>query len=55
MIGWDIAITQDGPVIIEGNDNMDIDLPQACNERGLLLDILKYLGDLCPQPPKVCK
>ncbi len=30
-IGWDVAITQNGPVIIEGNDNWEISLMQACN------------------------
>lgn len=33
-IGWDIALTTDGPMIIEGNDNWAISLMQACN-RGL--------------------
>ena len=30
-IGWDIGITQDGPVFIEGNDNWEISFLQACN------------------------
>lgn len=30
-IGWDVAITQDGPIIIEGNDNWEISLMQACD------------------------
>lgn len=30
-IGWDIAITADGPIIIEGNDNWEISLNQACD------------------------
>ena len=30
-IGWDIAITEDGPIIIEGNDNWEISLMQACD------------------------
>lgn len=30
-IGWDIAITEDGPVFIEGNDNFEISLQQACD------------------------
>ncbi|MCH5278291.1 MAG: hypothetical protein J1E60_00700 [Christensenellaceae bacterium] len=30
-IGWDIAITKDGPVFIEGNDNFEISLQQACD------------------------
>lgn len=28
-IGWDVAITPDGPVIIEGNDNWEISLMQV--------------------------
>ena len=30
-IGWDVAITEDGPVFIEGNDNWEISLLQACD------------------------
>lgn len=30
-IGWDIAISEDGPVFIEGNDNWEVSLNQACN------------------------
>lgn len=30
-VGWDIAIGQEGPVFIEGNDNWEINGPQACN------------------------
>lgn len=33
-IGWDIAIGEDGPIFIEGNDNWEINGPQSCN-RGL--------------------
>lgn len=28
-IGWDIAICEDGPVVIEGNDNWEVTLPQT--------------------------
>lgn len=30
-IGWDVAITTNGPVLIEGNDNFEISFPQMCN------------------------
>lgn len=31
VIGWDVAFTENGPFIIEGNDNWEISLMQACN------------------------
>jgi Sugar-transfer associated ATP-grasp len=34
-VGWDIAITANGPVIIEGNDDWDIVLPQRVLRAGL--------------------
>ena len=30
-IGWDIAIGENGPIFIEGNDNWEINGPQICN------------------------
>lgn len=30
-IGWDVAITEEGPVFIEGNDNWEISGIQSCN------------------------
>lgn len=43
-IGWDIAITENGPVIIEGNDRWEITLVQAVH--GGMRSILKYF-DSC--------
>ena len=40
-IGWDIAITEMGPVVIEGNDDYDGALLQACTG-GKKQDFLKY-------------
>lgn len=40
-IGWDIAITENGPCFIEGNDNWDTVLPQVCS-RGLKPEFDKY-------------
>ena len=34
-IGWDIAITESGPVFIEGNDNWEISLIQGAGRKGL--------------------
>ena len=34
MIGWDIAIDEDGPIIIEGNRGPDMDLMQRFMETG---------------------
>lgn len=31
FIGWDVAITNEGPVIIEGNDNWELSLMQAAD------------------------
>jgi len=31
-IGWDVAFTKDGPTLIEGNDNWEISLMQACDK-----------------------
>ena len=30
-VGWDIAIGENGPIFIEGNDNWEINGPQECN------------------------
>lgn len=40
-IGWDIAIGQDGPIFIEGNDNWEINGPQVGNH-GLRKEFEEY-------------
>lgn len=45
-IGWDIAITKDGPSIIEGNDNWEISLVQISNH-GLQKEFHEYFIKNC--------
>ena len=40
-IGWDIAITENGPLIIEGNDNWEVSLVQICTH-GLQKEFEEY-------------
>ena len=43
-IGWDVAITENGPCFIEGNDNWEISLNQVA-DRGLKKDWRIAIGD----------
>lgn len=43
VIGWDIAITPNGPLFIEGNDNMEISINQETNG-GLKKEFDKIFG-----------
>lgn len=41
VIGWDIALTKDGPLFIEGNDNIEIGPIQIAVDRGLKKDFIR--------------
>lgn len=43
-IGWDVAISEEGPMFIEGNDNWEISLQQVC-DRPLKKDWLDAVQD----------
>ena len=46
VVGWDVAISEDGPVMIEGNRRPGFDLPQVLSDRGrmdIIRDVLKDL------------
>jgi hypothetical protein len=42
-IGWDVGITQEGPLLVEGNAQYDFDLLQVAFDRGFALDFERVM------------
>jgi hypothetical protein len=54
-IGWDIGITDNGPVLVEGNTQYDFDLLQLAFDRGFKPDLQKIIAahqNRRPRPPE---
>lgn len=46
FIGWDVAITENGPLIIEGNRGSGFDLPQVITKKGMKPMLQKLVEDV---------
>ena len=47
LVGWDVAITDEGPLIIEGNRRPGFDIVQVASRRGrmdIIRDVLEKVN-----------
>ena len=42
-IGWDVGLTQEGPLLVEGNSQYDFDLLQVAFDRGFAPDFERVM------------
>ena len=47
-LGWDVAITEHGPIIVEANSTYDMDLIQVAHGRGFKTELVKKRLELHP-------